>query len=82
METFRIVGRYRFHKDEIFDLIQKKLNYSEERIKEIAALTKVSENQVRKDIFGEELFEELQKSKSFMKLKRDIARNLKIKNVK
>jgi len=80
--TFKLKGRYEFHKNEAFELIEKQEKYSETRIDEIANILKISPHQVKKDIFGKELFEGDIQDKSFTKMKRDVAKNIGIKGVK
>jgi hypothetical protein len=82
VSTFKLVGRYEVHKNEVFTLIEKHEKYSETRIEEIANILKISPHQVKKDIFGEQLFKGDMQDKSFTKMKRDIAKNIGIKGVK
>ena len=82
ISTFKLEERYKFHKNEVVSLVEKQKKYSESRIHEIANILKISDNQVKKDIFGEELFNGAVQDKSFTKLKRDIAKNIGIKGVK
>lgn len=79
---FKLVGRYTFHKDEIVELIDKKRKYSDSKILELSRQLKVPVADLRKDIFGRELFEGSLEDKSLTKFKRDIAKNIGIKGVK
>ena len=74
LDIFKIKGRYTFHKKGITNLIRKRNNYSPLKIKEISRLTKVPEEQVLKDLFGNELFG----GGPLSKLKKDIAENIGI----
>jgi len=76
VSTFKLVGRYEFHKNEAFSLIEKHEKYSETRIEEIANILKIFPHQVKKDIFGEELFDGDIQNKSLIKMKRDVAKNI------
>jgi len=81
VSTFKLKGRYKFHQNEALTLIDKQEKYSETRIEEIANILKISSHQVKKDIFGEELFSGDIQDKSFTKMKRDVANNIGIKGV-
>jgi len=82
IEAFELENRYKFHQNEALALIKKQEKYSETRIDEIANILKISPHQVKKDIFGEELFNGDIQDKSFTKMKRDVAKNIGIKGVK
>ena len=82
VSTFKLKGRYNFHQNEASILVDKQEKYSESRIEEIANILKISSHQVKKDIFGEELFSGDVQDKSFTKIKRDIAENIGIRGVK
>jgi len=82
LDTFKLKGRYSFHKDEALTLIEKQEKYSETRLNEIAKILEISPSQVKKDIFGKELFSGYLQDKSFTKMKRDVARNIGIRGVK
>jgi len=72
VNTFKLKGRYAIHQDIAEEIIEKQENYSESQIKEMADILKMSSEQIKKDIFGKELFEGDVQEKSFTKLKRDI----------
>lgn len=82
LNIFKIRPRYVFHKREVLKLINKEKKYSDSQINEIAKVTKLSIEQVKKDIFGEELFDGKLEDNPFTKLKRDIAKDIGIKGVK
>ncbi|MCG2612770.1 hypothetical protein LZZ85_00705 [Terrimonas sp. NA20] len=75
--ALKLRARYVFHKQEVLKLIDKRKRYSESQLKEIAKITGNAINQVRKDIFGEELFES-SISGPLSKLKRDISKEIGI----
>lgn len=81
LEHMRIMGRYRFHKDEVLEILRNHVDYSDAKIEEIADLTGLDEYQVRKDVFGTELFEDTEKIRPLTKLKRDIARDIGVKGI-
>lgn len=81
LEMFKIFGRYLFHKDEILKLIENKIKYTDSKIKSISKLINVSESEIKKDIFGVELFDENHSNKPLIKFKRDIAKSIGIKNI-
>jgi hypothetical protein len=78
IDTFKLKGRYIFHKDEVIEMIKLKEKYSKSQIKEISDIVKSTSMQVKKDIFGKELFEDNLVKKSMSKFRKDIAKNLKI----
>lgn len=78
LKMFKINGRFVFHKDKVLELVQLKVNYPDSRIKEISRLTGRSELEIKMDIFGKEIFDLDVSNTPFAKLKRDIAKNIRI----
>jgi len=72
IEIFQLEGRYRFHKNIALELFNKRQDYSDSQIKEISKILAKTEDEVKKDIFGKEVFEGELHEKPFTKLKRDI----------
>lgn len=72
IEIFELEGRYRFHKNIAFELLKKRQDYSDSQIKEISKILFKTEDEIKKDIFGKEVFEGELHEKPFTKLKRDI----------
>lgn len=81
-DIFKLPGRYSFHKGEAKRLIENSYKYNESKIKEMANLINISENELKKNIYGYELFEGELEDKSLTKFKRDIAKSLGIKGIK
>ena len=79
LEIFKINARYVFHKSKIKSLIQKKVRYPNSKIKHISELTGITQSQIKKDIFGKELFD-IVNNEPLSKLRKDIAKNLNIIN--
>lgn len=79
VSLFKLKGRYSFHKKEALSLIQKQARYSNSRLEELSKQTGLTVEQIKKDIFGNEIFESDNINKSLTKYKRDIAEELKIK---
>ncbi|HFU75070.1 MAG TPA: hypothetical protein ENK66_02385 [Arcobacter sp.] len=77
IKIFKLKGRYTFHKGEVRELLIKKRKYPQSRIDEMAKAIKIPRGQIRKDIFGKELFEN-DSGGSMSKLKRDIAKDMGI----
>jgi hypothetical protein len=71
-------GRYKFHKNSVFDLISLSQTYSPSRIIEISELVGKTTTEVKKDIFGEEIYESNLEKKPLSKLKKDIAQILNL----
>jgi hypothetical protein len=72
------MGRYSAHKGEILKLVQKKQMYPESKIAELSRYTGLPKKEIRRMVFGEELYDDKYKGKPLNKFKRDIAANLKI----
>ena len=77
IKTFKLKGRFSFHKGEARELLMKKRKYPQSRIAEMAKAINVPSGQVKKDIFGKALFEDNSKE-SMSKLKKDIAKDIGI----
>ena len=75
-EVLRLQGRYNFHKDISFDMIQMRKKYSEEEIKDISNIIGKDVKSIKIDLFGKEIFEDC--NNSFEKYKKDIAKQLGI----
>lgn len=78
IDTFKLKGRYIFHKDEVMSLINKKEKYSQSQLNEISNIVNISSEQIKKDIFGKELFEGNTEDVSMTKFKKDIAKEIKL----
>jgi len=70
-------GRYNFHKNESLKLINKRKIYSDSQIQEIAKILSVDVLSTKKSLFGSSLFDE-NANESFIKYKKDVAKQLKI----
>ncbi|PHR55997.1 MAG: hypothetical protein COA44_09005 [Arcobacter sp.] len=83
---FKLDGRYKAHKEIVLDLHNNSIDYSETQIKEFAKMSKnntiENRSNIKKVIFGKEIFDgEVQKI-PLTKLKRDIAKQIGIDGVK
>lgn len=76
IDTFKLKGRYIFHKDEVINLLKKKESYSASQLDEISSIVKISSEQIKKDIFGKELFESNIQDMSMAKFKQDVAKDI------
>jgi hypothetical protein len=81
LNMFKVEGRYVFHKKELMNLIDKKIKYPESTLKNIAKIYGLSADELRSNMFGEELFDKSFNNKPLVKFKRDIAKDIKIKGV-
>ncbi len=81
LEMFKIFGRYLFHKEEVLELIKKKVKYPESKINDISKILRISPVEIKKDIFGKELFDEKYINAPLSKYKRDIAKNIEIEGI-
>lgn len=78
INTFKLKGRYIFHKDEIVNLIEKKKKYSDSKILEMSKKLKIPAQKIKENLFGIELFHGNLEDKSMTKFKRDIAEQIGI----
>ncbi|MDD2905689.1 MAG: hypothetical protein WBK95_10550 [Sulfurimonas sp.] len=72
IKIFKLNDRYRYHKNIILELLNKKQDYSNSRIDEISKIVGKSKKEIEKDLFGKEIFEGELQEEPFTKLKRDI----------
>lgn len=59
IDVFELDGRYEYHKYKVIEMINKRKDYPDSRIKELAKLTEKTEENVKQDLFGEYLSEDL-----------------------
>lgn len=81
IDMFKLKGRYNFHKDIAYELIEKRKRYPEKQIDEIVKIFRlnkiiVDKNDIKKDLFGKECFNS--NGEPFEKYKQDIAKQLGI----
>lgn len=72
LKMFKIEGRYMQHKDQILNLYKLRLKYPDKKIKEIAEKMKTSKSEIKRLIFGNELFEKARIDEPLIKFKRDM----------
>jgi len=75
INTLELDGRYQYHKYKVLELIEKRKAYPDSRIKELAMVAKKTEEEVKQDIFGEYLSNDLHK-RPLSKLIKDITQEL------
>ena len=75
INTLELDGRYQYHKYKVLELIEKRKAYPDSRIKELAMVAKKTEEEVKQDIFGEYLSNDLHKH-PLSKLIKDITKEL------
>jgi len=79
MEVFELDGRYEYHKYKVIEMINKRKEYPNSRIKELAKLTQKTEEEVKQDLFGKYLFEDEDLHKRpLSKLIKDISKELEL----
>jgi len=79
IDVFELDGRYEYHKYKVIEMINKRKEYPNSRIKELALLTQKTEEEVKQDLFGEYLFEDNDLHKRpLSKLIKDISTELGI----
>lgn len=77
LQVLELDGRYDYHKYKVIEMIQKRKEYPDSRIKELAILTQKTEEEVKQDLFGVYLKEDLHK-RPLSKLIKDISEELKL----
>lgn len=58
IDILELDGRYEYHKYKVIEMINKRKEYPDSRIKELAELTQKTEEDVKQDLFGEYLFDD------------------------
>jgi len=76
LDVFKIKGRYVFHKNIALNLIEKVQKYPESQISEFSDITGIDVDNIKSDLYGNELFEGNCEDKPFTKFQREIARNI------
>ena len=77
IDGFLLNERYEYHKQKVIEMINKRKEYPDSRIKELAHLSQKTEEEVKQDLFGEYLSETLHKQ-PLGKLIQDISKELDI----
>lgn len=77
LEIFKLDGRYAVHKDIILKMIETKINYPYWKIRLLSREMRKSLKETKELIYGKEIFD-AQSNAPLHKLKRDIAKALKI----
>jgi len=79
IDGFMLNERYEYHKYKVIEMINKRKEYPDSRIKELAKLTQKTEEEVKQDLFGEYLFEDEDLHKRpLSKLIKDISKELEL----
>jgi len=76
-KTFKLTGRYIAHKDELLELIKKKVENPNCDIISKAKLLKISPEEYKKLIYGNEIFKK-DSTSPMHKFRRDVAKHIKI----
>ncbi len=77
IKIFDLNNRYVHHKYKVIEMIKKRREYPDSRIKELAKLTQKTEEEVKQDLFGKYLFDDGSLHKRpLSKLIKDISREL------
>lgn len=77
IESLNLNGRYNYHKYKVLEMIEKRKVYTDSRIKELSDLTSKTENEIKQDLFGIYMTEDLH-YRPFSKLIKDISKELKL----
>ncbi len=75
IKSLNLNDRYDYHKYKVLEMIQKRKEYPDSRIKELADLTKKTQEEIKQDLFGIYISEDLHK-RPLSKLIKDISEEL------
>ncbi len=75
VESLNLNNRYDYHKYKVLEMIKKRKEYPDSRIKELSDLTKKTEEEIKQDLFGIYISEDLYK-RPLSKLIKDISEEL------
>jgi len=75
IDGFLLNERYEYHKYKVIEMIDKRKKYPDSRIKELAYITQKTEEEVKQDLFGEYLSNDLHK-RPLSKLIQDTSQEL------
>lgn len=75
IKSLNLNDRYDYHKYKVLEMIQKRREYPDSRIKELSDLTKKTQEEVKQDLFGIYISEDLHK-RPLSKLIKDISEEL------
>ena len=75
IESLNLNNRYDYHKYKVLEMIQKRREYPDTRIKELSDLTKKTQEEIKQDLFGIYTSEDLAK-RPLSKLIKDISEEL------
>lgn len=75
IDSLNLNNRYDYHKYKVLEMIQKRREYPDSRIKELSDLTNKTEEEIKQDLFGIYLSEDLHK-RPLSKLIKDISEEL------
>ncbi|QZT37636.1 hypothetical protein K5X82_01790 [Halosquirtibacter xylanolyticus] len=76
-DLFALEGRYKHFEEEANEMVDKSMKYSDSNLDQISRLLKVSTNELEKDIYGADLYDE-KCQKPLSKLRKDIAKQIDI----
>ncbi|RXJ95141.1 hypothetical protein CRV00_05135 [Malaciobacter molluscorum] len=75
IESLNLNNRYDYHKYKVLEMIQKRKEYPDSRIKELSKLTHKTQEEIKQDLFGIYISEDLHK-RPLSKLIKDISEEL------
>lgn len=78
IDIFKLSGRYKFHKKEVVNLVEKSIRYPKSNLEKIAKIVNKNIVDVKKDIFGKEIYDGELEEVPLTKFRRDIAKNIKL----
>lgn len=78
IESLNLNERYEYHKYKVIELIKKRRDYPNSRIKELSILTGKTEEEIKQDLFGVYLHDKDLHKRPLSKLTKDILEQLEI----
>ena len=77
-KLFKLNARYKEHKEDVFELFNKKIKYPDSKIKQMADLFKYKMSDIQEEVFGKNAFSKDLTSRPKAKLMTDIAKQIGI----
>ena len=74
IEVLELDNRYKYHKDKVIEMINKRKDYPDSRIKELSQLTQKTQQEIKHDLFGK--YTDNLSKKPLSKLIKDISEEL------
>lgn len=78
IRQLKIKGRYLHYKQEAFRLIKRQFDYPDTKLKELSENLGKTIEELKRDLFGDDLFDNAYENRALVKYKRDVAKSIGI----